>query len=83
MKKTIEYKGYIGEFDLDGYGGLYGRVIGLTKNILTFQGKNPDELQKDFEEMIDEYLKECKTDNIKPEVPFKGSFNVRVGTVRH
>jgi len=83
IEKEIEYKGYIGEFGIDEDAGLYGRVIGLQHTYLTFQGNTPAELKADFEDMIDEYIDLCKKRNVEPEIPYKGSFNVRVGTELH
>ncbi len=83
FEKEIEYKGYIGEFGIDEDVGLYGRVIGLQHTYLTFQGNTAAELKADFEDMIDEYIDLCKKRNVEPEKPYKGSFNVRVGTELH
>ena len=40
-------------------------------------------LRAAFEEAVEDYLELCRTQGIEPEVPFKGSFNVRVGAELH
>lgn len=36
-----------------------------------------------FEEAVEDYLQMCESENIAPEKPFKGSFNVRTGHKLH
>lgn len=33
--------------------------------------------------MIDEYLADCKEQNVEPELPYKGTFNVRISPELH
>ena len=40
-------------------------------------------LKKHFEEAIDDYLVMCEHENMKPEKPFKGTFNIRIGERLH
>ena len=52
----MEYKGYIGKTDYDDEAKIFhGEVVGLT-DIITFQGKTPDETEKAFRDSVDEYL---------------------------
>jgi predicted HicB family RNase H-like nuclease len=83
IRKTLEYKEYIGEFGIEDGGLLFGRVLGLRDSILTFEGHTPSELQRDLEEVIEEYLHDCQVDGVAPELSFKGSFNIRIGSDRH
>jgi len=41
------------------------------------------ELVKDFHTAVDDYLTACTSDGVKPEVAYKGSFNVRIGSELH
>ena len=83
IRKTLTYKGYIGEFGIDDSGDLFGKVMDLSHNVLTFEGKTPELLEMDFRDMLDEYLADCEKENIVPERPYKGSFNIRIGSERH
>ena len=40
-------------------------------------------MKKDFHNALDDYLAMCAKKGVVPEVPFKGSFNVRVGRDLH
>jgi len=84
MKNYMEYKNYIGSVNYsDEDECFYGKVEGLIKALITFEGKSVDKLKKDFIEAVDFYLENCKKNNEKPEVQCKGSFNVRVGSELH
>lgn len=83
IRKTLAYKGYIGEFGIDDAGDLFGIVMDLKQNTLTFEGKTSELLERDFRDMLDEYLTDCAKDGVLPERPYKGSFNIRIGSERH
>ena len=81
--KTLSYKNYTGSVDFDEVDNLlFGTVLGIRSTIM-YEGKTIKELKKDFMEAVDQYLKSCKEDGIEPEVPFKGSFNVRIDPELH
>ena len=70
MTNTFEYKGYIGRLTIDADDNLiYGLVINVDRDTITFRGKTPAETKQDFQETIDEYLADCATDGITPDVP--------------
>ena len=79
----LEYKGYHGavEFDYDA-DILFGEVIGLV-DVVTFQGKSVEELERSFKDSVDEYLKFCEELHRKPEKSFSGKFNVRISPNLH
>ena len=83
MKKELSYKGYYGsvEYSLED-DVLYGKVIGI-KGLLSYEGQTLDELRKDFQGVIDEYLEDCKVQGIMPQKSYKGSFNVRITPELH
>jgi len=62
-----EYKGYLGSIE---YGKddnrLYGSVIGMTKDCITYEGNTIDELKIDFINAIESYLEGCDELGIKP-----------------
>ena len=81
--KHLEYKGYTGTIEYSKEDGLlYGKLIGV-KGLLSYEGSTGTELEADFKNVIDEYLNDCKEADIKPEKPFKGSFNVRIPSELH
>ena len=81
--KHLEYKGYTGTIEYSKEDKLlFGKVIGI-KSLLSYEGSTGVELETDFKGVIDEYLEDCKDLDIKPEKPFKGSFNVRIPSDLH
>lgn len=83
MRNTIEYKGYIGSVEFSQEDELFfGKVEGI-RSLITYEGKNAKELLKDFKEAIDDYLDVCTLKGKKPEVAYKGSFNIRINPSLH
>ena len=83
MKKELSYKGYYGSVDYSLEDDvLYGKVIGI-KGLLSYEGQTLDELKKDFQGVVDEYLADCEAQGIKPQKSYKGSFNVRITPELH
>jgi len=76
--RNLEYYGYTGSIEYSQEDKLfYGKLLGI-KSLISYEGSTGPELEMDFKEAVDDYLKDCKELNIKPEKPFKGSFNVRI-----
>lgn len=81
--KKLHYKDYFGTINVsDKDNILYGHVIGI-KGLLSYEGETVAELKKDFQSVIDEYIADCKKNGIKPQVSYKGSFNVRITPKLH
>jgi len=81
--KHLEYKGYTGSIEYSKEDNLlFGKVLGI-RGLISYEGSTGKELENDFKESINEYLKDCEQDSIIPEKPFKGSFNVRLSSGLH
>ena len=79
----MEYKGYIGKVEIDEEVGiLYGEVINV-RDVITFEGRSVDEIQKAFQESVDDYLDFCVQRKESPEKPFSGKFVVRLPAELH
>lgn len=79
----MEYKGYIGKVEIDEEAGiLYGEVINI-RDVITFEGKSVNEVQKAFRESVDDYLDFCAQRGESPEKPFSGKFVVRLPAELH
>lgn len=50
---------------------------------IIYEGTTIDELKKDFQGAIDDYLEMCKNYDETPEKPYSGSFNVRITPQLH
>lgn len=83
MSNTLEYKGYIGSAEVDAENGiLCGRLL-FIRDAIGYHGATVDELRQAFHEAVDDYVAACAEHGDEPDVPCKGSFNVRVGSERH
>ena len=81
--KYLSYKGFTGSIEYSPEdGSLFGKVLGI-KGLLSYEGITGKDLEKDFIEVIEEYLKDCHNSGIEPDKPFKGSFNVRIPSYLH
>lgn len=83
MKNTISYKGYVGTVECSEEDDcLFGHVTGI-KALISYEGQSLSEIVEDFHNAVDTYLQGCKEDGIEPEVPYKGSFNIRISPELH
>lgn len=83
MSDFLTYKNYNGTVEyLKEDSCLFGKVVGI-KSLLSYKGDSVKELELDFQNVIDEYLADCKERNVEPEQPYKGTFNVRISPELH
>jgi predicted HicB family RNase H-like nuclease len=79
----MEYKGYIGSVRYSAEDDvLHGRLQGI-RDLVTYEGTDVASLKQNFYEAVEDYLKTCKKRGKAPQQPFRGSFNVRVGSELH
>jgi predicted HicB family RNase H-like nuclease len=66
---VLEYRGYQGcvEYDQDA-GSAHGFVRNI-RDVITFRGRTPDELQAAFRTSVDDYLAFCAERGEPPETP--------------
>ncbi|MBO4705083.1 MAG: type II toxin-antitoxin system HicB family antitoxin [Spirochaetaceae bacterium] len=83
MKNLMEYKGYIGSVEFSQDDCLfYGKVQGI-RSLISYEGKNAEDLVNDFHGAVDDYLELCTEEGKEPEKAYKGSFNVRISPELH
>ena len=81
---NLKYKEYIGSIEYSEPDNLlFGKVLGLNRVLISYQGKNIDELKRDFIDGIENYLESCKEKGIKPPKSYTGAFNVRIPSEVH
>ena len=75
----LKYKGYTGsvEYSEDDK-CLFGKVQGMSKDSITYEGSTVEELTADFEGAVDDYLALCEEKGIEPRKPYTGVLNVRL-----
>lgn len=79
----LKHRGQLGsvEFDLDTK-RLFGKLM-FIDDLVTYEAIDLEGLEREFRVSVDEYLDDCEELGIAPNKPFKGSFNVRIGSELH
>jgi predicted HicB family RNase H-like nuclease len=78
-----EYKGYIGSAEVDTASEvLVGKLL-FIRDSIAYSAGSPKALEKAFHDAVDEYLATCAQFGDQPELPCKGSFNVRIEPEQH
>ncbi len=75
---TLTYKDYIGSVSFSSEDEVFYGKIEHINDLITFESDDAHDLQKVFEESVDDYVSFCEKKGVKPDKPFKGSFNIRV-----
>lgn len=83
MKDLMQYKDYYGSVHFDDeYLIFYGKIQ-FIRALVTYEATDAKGLKKAFIDAVDDYLETCREQKIQPEIPFKGSLNVRLGPELH
>jgi predicted HicB family RNase H-like nuclease len=83
MSQTLQYKGYDGSVEYSAEDRiLHGSLLGI-RDAIVYEGADVDSLESNFRAAVDEYLAFCAAEGKTPDQPFRGSFNIRVGTDLH
>ena len=83
MSDMLEYRGYLGSVlynDEDEI--LHGRLE-FIRDLVTYEGEDTRSLTRAFREAVDDYLGMCEEEGRTPDIPLKGTFNVRPGRELH
>ncbi len=81
---VLKYKGYTGSVEYSEEDNcLYGKVQGMSKHFISYEGNSIEELKTDFIEAIDDYLEDCKNNGIEPLQPYTGRLNIRIPSEVH
>ena len=80
---TMNHKGYTARIEFDERDNIFvGRVLGL-RSIISFHGETVADLRHEFEVSIEDFLKDCKEQGVKPEKPASGKLMLRVSPEIH
>lgn len=83
MRQTVLYRGYDGSVLYSAEEKmLHGRVRGI-RDMISYGGTDVQSLEKNFRDAVDEYLQFCARRGKTPNVPFKGSCNIRISQDLH
>lgn len=83
MSDQLKYKGYIGSIHFDSKELLFYGQIEYIRAVVTYEASTARALVNEFKAAVDDYLITCHAEGIKPEEPFKGTLNVRIGPELH
>ena len=79
----LNHKGYTGHVEFDDEARLFhGEVLDL-KDVVTFQGRTVEELERAFQESVEDYLAFCLERGETPDKPFSGRLMVRLPPALH
>ena len=77
------YKDFIGSVHFSADDKVFhGKIEGIT-DLVTFEGKSVDELEKTFHEAVNDYITLCKEAGKEPLKSCRGSLNVRIPSELH
>ena len=83
MQNILEYKGYHTKIEYDHEDAcLRGKIEGI-RDLVTFESSDPERVEQEFHDAVDDYLIFCEEVGKRPEKEFKGSFNVRISPNLH
>jgi predicted HicB family RNase H-like nuclease len=83
MKDMMRFKNYYGSVHYSDEDKVFYGKVEFIRALVSYEGTDVKSLRKSFEEAVDDYLQTCKDQGKEPEHPFKGSFNIRVGSTLH
>lgn len=83
MKNAMTYRGYTARIEFDADDRLFfGHLAGI-RDIVTFHGRNVDELETAFKEAVDHYLATCTDLGESPDKPYSGKLTLRISPGIH
>jgi len=75
----LEYKGYYGSIEYSKEDDcLFGKVLGMPDNLISYEGNTAAELYTDFKDAIDTYLDYCHRNEIKPCIGYNGVLKIQI-----
>lgn len=75
---TMNHRGYTARIEFDERDNIFvGRVLGL-RTMISFHGETVKELRKQFAAAIDEFLRDCEQQGVRPEKPTSGRILLRI-----
>lgn len=77
------YKGYLGTIEPDLESGTLFGKLAYIRDLVTYEANDLKSLEQQFQASVDGYLEDCTELGKAPDIPCKGSFNVRVGHELH
>lgn len=83
MGTLLQHRGYYGSIEASPEDECLFGKLQFIRALISYEGETVAEISRAFREAVDDYLDTCASLGYSPEVPCKGSFNVRVGHDLH
>ena len=81
--KAMNYKGYFAKVEFDPEDHIFvGHVIGI-RDVVGFHGESVAQLERSFQEAVDNYLEACIKLDQKPNKPYSGNLMLRIPAEVH
>lgn len=79
----MQYKGYRAAVIFDDSAGVFHGEVVDTRDVITFEGDSVEQLRKEFEVSVDDYLAVCTERGREPDRPYSGKIPLRVAPQVH
>lgn len=83
MNTLLQHRGYYGSIEASPEDDCLFGKLQFIRALVSYEGRTVSELEQAFRGAVDDYLADCEKTGSAPELPCKGSFNVRVGHALH
>ncbi|MFS2159901.1 type II toxin-antitoxin system HicB family antitoxin [Pseudomonas sp. Pseusp122] len=83
MSTLLNHRGYYGSIEASPEDNCLFGKLQFIRALVNYEGETVAELAQAFRDAVDDYLSTCTALAQEPEIPCKGSFNVRVGHELH
>ncbi len=83
MSNILTYKEYTGSVEYSHDDRCFFGKIEFINDLVTFEATSVDELEKNFQEAVENYILTCKQLGREPQKQFTGVFNIRPGVELH
>jgi len=78
LSELMKYKGYYGSAHYSNEDKIFHGRLENIRSLVSYHATGVESLIQAFREAVEDYLDTCDREGIEPEIPFKGSFNVRL-----
>ena len=78
LTNLLQYKDYYAKIAFDpSADAFHGRVLGI-QDVIDFYGHTPEELRRELESSVEEYLAWCEEEGVAPEKTWSGKLTLRI-----
>lgn len=83
MANYLKYQDYISTVEYSTEDRIFHGKVEMINDLVTFEAENSKDLEKNFQEAVEDYLETCKTLGKEPNRTYRGSFNIRLSPKIH